>query len=66
MAILLNLVKLLIVYEIRLTAIREMSPPFGEERASIAVGVHLRSNKFLFQLTNNAESYGIVNRYRWI
>ena len=52
----------LVVYEIRLIAIHEMSPPFGEERASTAVEPN---KKFHFQLTNNADSYGIVNRYRW-
>ena len=26
----------------------------------------LSNKKFLFQLTNNADSYGIVNRYRWM
>ena len=26
----------------------------------------LSNKKFLFHLTNNADSYGIVNRYRWI
>ena len=48
--------QLLIVYEIRLIAIREVSPPVNNVRA-------LRSNRTR-QLTNKPDIYGIVNRYR--
>ena len=48
-----------LVYEIEPIAIREVSPPFGEESCRA-----LRSNKgfvyFIPQLTKNADSYGIV------
>ena len=46
----------LIVYEIRLIAIREVSPPFGEDRASTAVektilSTETHSTKFRTQIT---------------
>ena len=45
----------LIVYEIRLIAIREVSPPFGEERASTAVEqeISFPANKQRRQLWNS-------------
>ena len=44
-----------IVYEIRLIAIREVSPPFGEERASTAVeqDISFPANKQRRQLWNS-------------
>ena len=46
---------MLIVYEIRLIAIREVSPPFGEERASTAVEqeISFPANKQRRQLWNS-------------
>ena len=49
--------QLLIVYAIRLIAIREVSPPVNNVRAL------LRSNRTR-QLTNKPDICGIVNRYR--
>ena len=45
----------LIVYEIRLIAIREVSPPFGKERASTAVELEISfpANKQRRQLWNS-------------
>ena len=56
---------LLFVYEIGLIAIREVSPPFGEEPCT-ALEQGLSFILFFRRLTKNADSYGIVNRYRWI
>ena len=54
--------------EIGLIAIREVSPPFGEEPCPYCVRTRYFVY-FIFQLTKNADSYGIVctvNRCRWI
>ncbi len=49
----------LIVYEIWLIAIREMSPPFDEERASTAVeqDIYFPANKQCRQLWNSESLY---------
>ena len=46
---------MMIVYEIRLIAVRELSPPFGEERASTAVEqeISFPANKQCRQLWNS-------------
>ena len=53
------------VYEIGLIAIREVSPLFGEEPWTCARNAWGRGQArvfvyLLFQLTKNADSYGIV------
>ena len=60
------------VYEIGLIAIRDVSPPFGAEPWTCARKALGRGSRaffyLLFQLTKNADRYGIstVNRYRSI
>ena len=56
----------LIVYEVRLIAIREVSPPFGEERASTAVEqeISFPANKQHKQLWNSKSLHmDIMNMY---